>query len=38
MKVPRQQVNAAAALIIGADFAMMLTALTLALPRARVDI
>ena len=32
MKVPRQQVNVAAALIIGADFAMMLTALTLALP------
>ena len=32
MKVSRQQVNVAAALIIGADFAMMLTALTLALP------
>ena len=32
MKAPRRQVNVAAALIIGADFAMMLTALTLALP------
>lgn len=27
-----QRINVAAALIIGADFAMMLTALTLALP------
>ena len=32
MKAPRRQVNVAAALIIGADFAMMLTALTLTLP------